>query len=60
MESDHHLNHVLSEFGLAFLHAQEECSARSKLVTFDTSVVEIDQADLKLFLETLNDNAESY
>ncbi|KAK2467021.1 hypothetical protein APHAL10511_001279 [Amanita phalloides] len=42
-----------NEFGLAFLDAKERCNARTRHGTFDTSVLEIDQADLKKFLDTL-------
>ncbi|KAF8630370.1 hypothetical protein AX15_002934 [Amanita polypyramis BW_CC] len=42
-----------NEFGLAFLDAKERCNARTRHGTFDTSVLEIDQADLKKFLEVL-------
>lgn len=44
-----------SEFGLAFLDAKERCNARTRHGTFDTSVIEIDQADLKKFVDTLCD-----
>ncbi|KAF8636486.1 hypothetical protein AX17_003301 [Amanita inopinata Kibby_2008] len=42
-----------NEFGLAFLDAKERCNARTRHGTFDTSILEIDQADLKKFLEAL-------
>ncbi|KAI0780772.1 CDC45-like protein [Trametes elegans] len=42
-----------NEFGLAFLDAKERCNARTRHGTFDTSVLEINKDDLKVFLETL-------
>ncbi|KAI0807423.1 CDC45-like protein [Fomes fomentarius] len=42
-----------NEFGLAFLDAKERCNARTRHGTFDTSVLEINKEDLKIFLETL-------
>ncbi|KAJ7445701.1 CDC45-like protein [Mycena galericulata] len=42
-----------NEFGLAFLDAKERCNARTRHGSFDTSVLEINQEDLKVFLETL-------
>ncbi|KAJ6500517.1 CDC45-like protein [Mycena sanguinolenta] len=42
-----------NEFGLAFLDAKERCNARTRHSSFDTSVLEINQEDLKVFLETL-------
>lgn len=44
---------VSSEFGLAFLDAKERCNARTRHGSFDTSVLEINKDDLKVFLETL-------
>ncbi|PFH50087.1 hypothetical protein AMATHDRAFT_61914 [Amanita thiersii Skay4041] len=44
-----------NEFGLAFLDAKDRCNARTRYNTFDTSVLEIDQADLKKFLEALSE-----
>ena len=49
---------VPSEFGLAFLDAKERCNARTKFGSWDTSVIEIEQADLKVFLETLCEGGE--
>jgi cell division control protein 45 len=49
-----------SEFGLAFIDAKERCNARTRHGSFDTSVLEIRQSDLKGFLETLCDGAEGY
>ncbi|KAH7869688.1 CDC45-like protein [Lentinula edodes] len=42
-----------NEFGLAFLDAKERCNARTRHSSFDTSILEINQADLPVFLETL-------
>lgn len=42
-----------SEFGLAFLDAKERCNARTRHGSFDTSVLEINKADLMVFLESL-------
>ncbi|KAK7049250.1 DNA replication initiation factor cdc45 [Paramarasmius palmivorus] len=42
-----------NEFGLAFLDAKERCNARTRHSSFDTSVLEINTDDLKMFLETL-------
>ncbi|KAI0957423.1 hypothetical protein AcW1_005820 [Taiwanofungus camphoratus] len=42
-----------NEFGLAFLDAKERCNARTRHGSFDTSVLEINKDDLKVFLETL-------
>lgn len=46
---------LFSEFGLAFLDAKERCNARTRHSSFDTSILEINQADLQVFLETLCD-----
>ncbi|ESK92859.1 cell division control protein 45 [Moniliophthora roreri MCA 2997] len=48
-----------NEFGLAFLDAKERCNARTRHSSFDTSVLEINQADLKMFLETLCEGPEA-
>ena len=45
-----------SEFGLAFLNAKEKCNARTRHGSFDTSVIEINPDDLRIFLETLCDD----
>lgn len=37
----------------AFLDAQEKTRADVQLTSFDGSILEIDQADLKIFLEKL-------
>ncbi|KAF8580907.1 CDC45-like protein [Ramaria rubella] len=42
-----------NQFGLAFLDAKTRCNARTRHGSFDTSVLEINQADLSIFLETL-------
>ena len=47
-----------SEFGLAFLDAKERCNARTRHGTFDTSVLEINKDDLKVFLETMCDTGD--
>ncbi|KAJ7582626.1 CDC45-like protein [Mycena floridula] len=49
-----------NEFGLAFLDAKERCNARTRHGSFDTSVLEINQDDLKMFLETLCDGPDAY
>ncbi len=49
-----------SEFGLAFLDAKERCNARTRHGTFDTSVLEINKEDLKVFLATLCEGGERY
>ncbi|KAG2149379.1 CDC45 family [Suillus clintonianus] len=49
-----------NEFGLAFIEAKQRCNARSRHSTFDASVLEIEQEDLKLFLETLCEVGEGY
>lgn len=48
----------LSEFAIAFLEAKERCNARVRHGSFDTSVLEIDQQDLKLFLDALSEGPE--
>ncbi|KAF8184867.1 CDC45 family [Mycena galopus ATCC 62051] len=48
-----------NEFGLAFLDAKERCNARTRHGSFDTSVLEINQEDLKVFLETLCEAPEA-
>nr|GAT59629.1 cell division control protein 45 [Mycena chlorophos] len=48
-----------NEFGLAFLDAKERCNARTRHGSFDTSVLEINQEDLKIFLETLCESRDS-
>ncbi|KAJ7273195.1 CDC45-like protein [Mycena rebaudengoi] len=48
-----------NEFGLAFLDAKERCNARTRHGSFDTSVLEINQEDLKVFLETLCEGPEA-
>ena len=54
------INVHFSEFGLAFIEAKQRCNARSRHSTFDASVLEIEQEDLKLFLETLCEVGEGY
>ncbi|KAL1944584.1 hypothetical protein VTO73DRAFT_3014 [Trametes versicolor] len=49
-----------NEFGLAFLDAKERCNARTRHGTFDTSVLEINKEDLKVFLETLCEGGERF
>ncbi|KAG7086638.1 hypothetical protein E1B28_002580 [Marasmius oreades] len=49
-----------NEFGLAFLDAKERCNARTRHSSFDTSVLEINEADLKMFLETLCEGPDGY
>ncbi|KAI0647210.1 CDC45-like protein [Trametes meyenii] len=49
-----------NEFGLAFLDAKERCNARTRHGTFDTSVLEINKDDLKVFLETLCEGGDRY
>ncbi|KAF7295344.1 Cell division control protein 45 [Mycena indigotica] len=48
-----------NEFGLAFLDAKERCNARTRHGSFDTSVLEINQDDLKTFLETLCESRDA-
>ncbi len=43
-----------SKFGLAFQQAAEESGAGAKHDMFDTSVVEVRQADLTSFIESLH------
>ncbi|KAI0341751.1 CDC45-like protein [Trametopsis cervina] len=47
-----------NEFGLAFLDAKERCNARMRHGSFDTSVIEINKDDLKVFLETMCEGGE--
>jgi len=49
-----------NEFGLAFINAKERCNARSSHNSFNTSILEIDQEDLKVFLEALCEVGEGY
>lgn len=49
-----------SEFGLAFINAKDRCNARSSHNSFNTSVLEIDQEDLKIFLEALCEIGDGY
>ena len=42
----------------AFLDAKERCNARTRHGTFDTSVLEINRDDLKVFLETMCDTRD--
>ncbi|KAI0748281.1 CDC45-like protein [Daedaleopsis nitida] len=49
-----------NEFGLAFLDAKDRCNARTRHGTFDTSVLEINKDDLKVFLETLCEGGARY
>ncbi|KAH7107552.1 CDC45-like protein [Auriculariales sp. MPI-PUGE-AT-0066] len=48
-----------NQFGLAFLNAKEKCNARTRHGSFDTSVIEINPDDLRVFLETLCDDMNS-
>jgi len=45
--------HCLSKFGLAFLHAKWTCKTVTRHSSFDASVLEIEQKDLKMFLSAL-------
>ncbi|KAL1746087.1 CDC45 family [Schizophyllum fasciatum] len=49
-----------NEFGLQFLDAKERCNARTRHSTFDTSVIEINKADLNIFLTTLCEGPDVY
>ncbi|KAG6334874.1 hypothetical protein ID866_4215 [Astraeus odoratus] len=49
-----------NEFGLAFINAKDRCNARSSHTSFNTSVLEIDHEDLKIFLEALCEVGEGY
>ncbi|KAL0578140.1 DNA replication initiation factor cdc45 [Marasmius crinis-equi] len=49
-----------NEFGLAFLDAKEKCNARTRHSSFDTSVLEINESDLKMFMETLCEGPDGY
>ncbi|KAI4525803.1 CDC45-like protein [Schizophyllum commune Loenen D] len=49
-----------NEFGLQFLDAKERCNARTRHSTFDTSVIEINKADLNIFLTTLCEGPDLY
>ncbi|THG99216.1 hypothetical protein EW026_g3104 [Hermanssonia centrifuga] len=49
-----------NEFGLAFLDAKERCNARTRHGSFDTSVIEINKADLNIFLETMCEAGDRY
>ncbi|KIM65142.1 hypothetical protein SCLCIDRAFT_15082 [Scleroderma citrinum Foug A] len=49
-----------NEFGLAFINAKDRCNARSSHNSFNTSVLEIDQEDLKTFLEALCEVGDGY
>ncbi|KAF9218521.1 CDC45-like protein [Gyrodon lividus] len=49
-----------NEFGLAFINAKDRCNARSSHNSFNTSVLEIDQEDLKVFLEALCEVGEGH
>ncbi|KAH7909249.1 CDC45 family [Hygrophoropsis aurantiaca] len=49
-----------NEFGMAFMQAKERCHARSRYSSFNTSVLEINQQDLKIFLEALCEVGEGY
>ncbi|KAI6109948.1 CDC45 family [Pisolithus sp. B1] len=49
-----------NEFGLAFINAKDRCNARSSHNSFNTSVLEIDREDLRMFLEALCEVGEGY
>ncbi|KAI6019747.1 CDC45 family [Pisolithus orientalis] len=49
-----------NEFGLAFINAKDRCNARSSHNSFNTSVLEVDREDLKMFLEALCEVGEGY
>ncbi|KAF8894481.1 CDC45 family [Infundibulicybe gibba] len=49
-----------NEFGLAFLDARDRCNAQTRHGSFDTSVLEINQNDLKNFLEALCEGPDAY
>ena len=52
--ADNRANAGHSKFGLAFQEAAEESGAGAKHDMFDTSVVEVRQADLTSFIEALH------
>lgn len=55
------LTSCTSQFGLAFLDAKAKCNARTRHGSFDTSVIEINQDDLNIFLQTLcNETAPKF
>ena len=50
-----------SDFGLAFLDAKEETGARTRHSAFDTSVLEVNEADFEAFLaEVIRGRSERY
>lgn len=50
-----------SDFGLAFLDAKEETGARTRHSSFDTSVLEVNEADFEAFLaEVIRGRSERY
>ncbi|KZV86545.1 CDC45-like protein [Exidia glandulosa HHB12029] len=46
-----------NQFGLAFLQAKAKCNARTRHGSFDTSIIEINQDDLNIFLQTLTNES---
>lgn len=44
---------VYSRFSLAFMSARDACNASTKHSSFDASILEIEQKDLKNFLDKL-------
>jgi hypothetical protein len=52
-QSPAELTHHDSKFGLAFLEAKERSNARTRHGSFNTSVIEVNKADLTMFLQSL-------
>ncbi|KAF7978677.1 hypothetical protein HWV62_44921 [Athelia sp. TMB] len=49
-----------NQFGLAFMDAKARCHAETLHGSFDTSVIQVKQEDLKTFLETLCEDQDGY
>ncbi|TFY70536.1 hypothetical protein EVG20_g2468 [Dentipellis fragilis] len=49
-----------NEFGLAFLDAKEDSNARTRHGSFDTSIVEVNEADFDKFLAEVCRNKDKY
>jgi cell division control protein 45 len=51
---------LYSEFGLTFLDAKEDSGARTRHSSFDTNVLEVNEADFDKFIAEVYNAKEKY
>ena len=59
-KSEKVLNALHSEFGLTFLDAKEDSGARTRHSSFDTNVLEVNEADFDKFIAEVYNAKDKY